>query len=217
MPLGLGLMMGLGHNVAASGGGGAAWTPASLTGLKFWGDANQQSESADAAVATFVDRSGNSNDFTQATGASQPLLRFASINGKKALEFDRTNDYLSCATGLMNGATAGAWFAVMKVTTDPPPGGLESGAVLNGFGTSGNDSHHPFSDGNIYDTFGTDTRKTCGDPTPSLASVALIGATSASAYYGGLIAEVVIMNAVPSAGDIASLVAYVNTKYGTSF
>jgi hypothetical protein len=248
---GLGLGIGLGQNVAAlSGGGGGAWTPLSLgAALKFWGDADQQTEIADAAVATFVDRSGNGNDFTQASAPNRPLLRHSAINGKKALDFDGISSNFT-NSGLLNGATAGAWFAVIQLDADPPS---NAGPIIDGFGAG--DSVHPYTDGIIYDGFCTSVRKTCGNPTPSLTSVSLLGAISASADYrfyvndkttpffstgtntvsvgtgtrymgfsvalssliSGLIPELIVMDAVPSAGDLTSLWAYVNTKYGTSF
>jgi hypothetical protein len=153
-------------------------------------------------------------------------------------------------SGLLNGATAGAWFAVIKLDADPPS---NAGPIIDGFGAG--DSVHPYTDGIIYDGFCTSVRKTCGNPTPSLTSVSLLGAISASADYrfyvndkttpffstgtntvsvgtgtrymgfsvtlssliSGLIPELIVMDAVPSAGDLTSLWAYVNTKYGTSF
>jgi hypothetical protein len=181
MPLGLGLMMGLGHNVAASGGGGGGgFTPASITGLKFWGDADQQTDGADNPVATFTDRSGNSNDFT-AAGGQQPTLRHASINGKKTLEFNGTvNVLVDSASGLMNGATEGAYFVVGKLNADPPASGA---ALLGGFSTSGSATEFPFTDGNVYEGFGRTTRPNCGNPTPSLASTFLVIVVSKTNDY----------------------------------
>ena len=55
-----------------------------------------------AYVTTWYDQSGNGNDATQATTARQPLLILAGVtnteNGKPALSFDGTNDYLETAT-----------------------------------------------------------------------------------------------------------------------
>lgn len=227
-----------------------SWTPASLSNLAAWYDADQQTESADAAVATLTDRSGNSNHFTQATGANQPLLRYAAINGKKALDFDGATDSMTCATGLLNGATAGAFFAVVQLDADPPASG---GPVVIGFDTTGTGAHHPYSDGTIYDGFGSTARKTCGNPTPSLASVSMLAAISGASDYrflvnnstlfstatntvgfgtgtrqigqnivsaelfSGLLAELIICNAVPNSTDISNIRSYFNTKFGTSF
>lgn len=252
-----GLRLGLGLSGVATTSGPASWTPASLSNLAAWYDADQQTDGADAAVATFTDRSGNAHHFSQATGVSKPLLRHAAINGKKALDFDGIASNMTCATGLMNGATAGAFFAVVKLDADPPASGggivAPGGPVLTEFSSGTFDNHHPYTDGTIYDGFGSTVRKTCGNPTPALTSTSLLAAISGSADYrflvnntslfstatntvgfgtntrkmglnatgleflAGIIAEVIIMSAVPSAGDITNIVSYVNTKYGTSF
>jgi hypothetical protein len=175
---GLGLGIGLGQNVAALSGGGGSYTPMSFPGLQGLYDPDQQTESADAALATFSDRSGNANHWSQASAPNRPILRYSVINGRKVLEFDGVNSVMSCATGLMNGATAGSWFALIKLDADPP---ANPGPVIDGFGAS--DSYHPYTDGHIYDGFGTSVRKTCGNPTPSLASWAIVGAISASGDY----------------------------------
>jgi hypothetical protein len=231
-----------------TGGGGAVFTPASLTNLAAWYDADQQTEGDGNAVSTFTDRSGNGKHFTN-TGGTTPTLRHASINGKKTLEWDSI-DQLTCAGGLLNGATAGYFFAVIKLNADPPTTG-GGAAILDAFGTD-LDSYYPFTDGNIYAGFGTNTRKSAGNPTPALTSTALIGVISGAsdyrvlvnnaslystatntvafgtatrtmgyngsgAFFNGFMAEIIIGNAVPSAGDITNITSYVNTKFGTSF
>lgn len=41
--------------------------------------------------------------------------------------------------------------------------------------------------------------------------------TGASFWFNGYVAEIIVTNAVPSSGDIASIRSYFNTKFGTSF
>jgi len=57
----------------------------------------------DGFVTTWYDQSGNSNNGTQATAASQPKIvssgTLVTENGKAALDFDGTDDYLSVNTG----------------------------------------------------------------------------------------------------------------------
>ena len=237
-------------NIVSKAMDAASWDPTDLASLAAWYDADQQTDGADSEVASFTDRSGNGHHFSNGTSNQRPLLRHSAINGKKALDFDDANDVLTCATGLLNGATASAFFAVVKMDADPPSGG---GAVIDGFSTSGSNSHHPFTDGTIYDGFGSTVRKTCGNPTPSLTSTSMLAAISGASDYrflvndatlhstatntvgigtgtrymgnsagfaaiwGGLVAEVIVLNAVPSAGDIANIRSYFNTKFGTAF
>jgi hypothetical protein len=44
-----------------------------------------------------------------------------------------------------------------------------------------------------------------------------MGYNSDGAFFNGFMAEIIIGNAVPSAGDIANIRSYFNTKFGTSF
>jgi hypothetical protein len=231
----------------------SSWTPASLTNLASWYDANQQTEANTADVTTFTDRSGNGHHFSQATLLARPTMQTSGIGGKKALKFDGSlGQTMSCATGLMNGATAGYFFSVIQWDNDPPTTG-GGGPLLDGFTTDTQQSHMPFTDGNIYSAFGTSSRQPCGNPTPSLTSPAMMAMISGSGDYrclinnatlfstgtntvgfntttrlmgsspfggatiSGLVAEVIIGNAVPSSTDISNIRSYFNTKYGTSF
>lgn len=148
----------------------APFSPLAIGNLAAWYNADQQVEAADADVATLVDRSGNGHDFTAGAG-DRPQLKHSFIGGKKSLAFvAASTESMTCASGLLNGAGAASYFAVAKRANDPPAGGGDQGPLIAAFTAAGNDSHWPFSDGNIYEAFGTDTRKTVGDPTPSLAS-----------------------------------------------
>jgi len=74
------------------------------TSLKLWLDASDTSTITHSvgAVSSWGDKSGNGNNATQATGASQPTLTSNSINGKSALVFDGTDDFLTAPTSVMN-------------------------------------------------------------------------------------------------------------------
>lgn len=68
-------------------------------------DARYINQSDSTAVSTWSDRSGNAYDFSQATGANQPLFRTAGNGGSPAVQFDGTNDKLTRAdTGFPQGA-----------------------------------------------------------------------------------------------------------------
>lgn len=84
-----------------SGGGAAAWTPASIAGLQLWLDANQITGLNDGdAVATWSDASGNANNATQGTASARPLYKTGIKNGKPALLFDGVDDGFVLTTGL---------------------------------------------------------------------------------------------------------------------
>jgi len=81
------------------------WTPRKLgSALKLWLRADGETYQDDAGtvpavndgdvVGCWKDQSGNGNDAAQATTSKKPLLKLGIRNGKQALLFDGTDDYL---------------------------------------------------------------------------------------------------------------------------
>lgn len=76
-------------------------TPADLSGLQLWLRADVgvrfdgDPADPDDAVDTWEDQSANGRTCTQATGANQPIFRSAGLNGRPAVEFDGSNDFLA--------------------------------------------------------------------------------------------------------------------------
>jgi hypothetical protein len=74
--------------------------------------------------------------------------------------------------------SSGEAFFVAKVDNDP---GGTSGPLHWGWGSDTAGSHWPFAgDNQIYDTFGTTSRKTVGDPTPALTTMRVYNVRSAT-------------------------------------
>jgi len=73
----------------------------------------------DGFVTTWYDQSGNVNNATQATAANQPKIvssgTLVTENGKAALDFDGTNDYISVSGSLYSADIN--LFSVFKITT----------------------------------------------------------------------------------------------------
>jgi hypothetical protein len=70
------------------------WTPAEIT-TALWYDADDSSTITIAtAVSQWDDKSGNTRNATQATGAFQPAVITAGLNGKNVIRFDGSNDTL---------------------------------------------------------------------------------------------------------------------------
>jgi hypothetical protein len=95
--------------------------PLQVAGLRLWLAADLISGlSGGAAVATWPDASGRSNDATQGTGANQPTYQTAVINGLPVVRFDGSNDCLLLATSDLLAATnaigAISFFAVAKLS-----------------------------------------------------------------------------------------------------
>lgn len=99
-------MRGIGINIGfgGSGGGVPEFTPASISGLSLWHDA------ADAATITqsggqvidWADKSGFSGGSGQGTGLLQPITNSRTINGKNAIDFNGTTQWLEMSTAIRN-------------------------------------------------------------------------------------------------------------------
>jgi hypothetical protein len=152
-------------------GGGGSFDPLSLSPALWLSDTGSD-------PSAWSDLSGNARHATQATVAWQPAIVSAAINGKQVRRFDGGNDNFGFASAFMSGSSAGTAFYVYKAAFDPATTG--SGAPLSGWGSSGSASHFPFTDGNVYEGFGTTSRKSCGNPTPSLTSPRIISNVSAA-------------------------------------
>lgn len=85
---------------------GAAFTPATLSGLVGWydsADLSSMAANSDGSgavgvgdqVGYWADKSGGGNHVTQGTAANRPTITAAAVNGKAALVFDGSNDNLS--------------------------------------------------------------------------------------------------------------------------
>lgn len=111
----------------------SSFTPASIPGLVAWYDASQISGQADnTALSSWPDLSGNGYNLSQATGVNQPTYYSSTagktVNGKPAVWFDGTDDYMQESTSLT--LQPASFFAVVKMTT--------SGAAQAIIGSEGN-------------------------------------------------------------------------------
>jgi hypothetical protein len=152
--------------VARAGGG--VFTPLSVANLELWLDASdaatlfQDSAGTTAATANndpvgrWSDKSGNGRNATQGTAGARPLLKTALQNGRAMLRTDGTDDVLSLPD-FLTGFTAGEIFAVVKSVN--AKGSRQDGLWTFSVPDSG---YYTFTDSQVYDGFGTDTRKTVG-------------------------------------------------------
>ena len=88
------------HAPAGVAGPAAAWTPEELT-TELWLDASDASTITESggAVSQWDDKSGNSANAVQATGADQPTTGVATINSLNVLSFDVDNMAATIAAG----------------------------------------------------------------------------------------------------------------------
>lgn len=166
-------MIGLGLRLGASGH--RSFTPASVSSLAAWlrGDTIVTSGSA---VTSWTDKSGSGRHATQGTAAAQPVLVASSINSLPAVQFDGNDDVLSFGASTFSALTGGELFIVGRVNADPPALGNQTGIAT--FGSAADAAHLPFTDGTVYETFGSTTRHTVGNPAASLAEPFIYNVTS---------------------------------------
>jgi hypothetical protein len=158
------------------------WTPAQVA-TALWLDASDSATitASSGLVSQWNDKSGNSNNFT-ATGASRPTTGTRTINSLNTLDFNGTTAFLSSGSTFMTGTTSAMAVFAFQLDQDPPSESI--GAVLGGWGSAGQGEHMPYSDGIIYTSFGSNTRYTAGNPTPSMAAnVCVMSIVSASGLW----------------------------------
>jgi hypothetical protein len=142
----------------APGGGGYGWAPDDIAGLVFWWRSDAGLVLSGSDISTFGDQSGNGNDGAW-TGARAGLesnvtgsLPAARFNGAPLYQLPN-----NCLSGL----TSAQVFAAIKCDADVPADALDTG--LWRFGTDAFATHYPFTDGNVYDDFGSSSRFTIGN------------------------------------------------------
>lgn len=132
-------------------------------------------DSAGTMSATYGQPVGRRNSWgidttplTQATTAKKPTL---TIDGDS---FDGTDDLLTRAG--LTGTEAEGWL-VIKTPIDPPTIAIKTVPWSSGnIGASGH--HYPFTDGIIYEGYGTTVRKTTVNPTTTLAQFNIYNVSS---------------------------------------
>jgi hypothetical protein len=159
--------------------GGGPDMPLTLTdGLRLWLKADA-GVSANQGIDSWVDQSGNGNNATQGTGVNQPTLVASQSNGRPVVHFDATQgqsfslpNVMVSATDPTQEATAGEIFAVVR--------SAGTGSLWR-WGTSG--SWYPYSDGTVWDDFGTTSWGSLGKPAQDLTKFHLYNISSSSSVW----------------------------------
>lgn len=157
-----------------------------------WGGTLSGSVSDLGAVTNWPDISGNSNDFGNGHAGSSAAVFYTSGTGglgKPAVRFvsGAGGDWLSPASNFASAWTEGEMFVVTEVAADPPTDISRAGSHLDmGGGTF--QSHHPWTSGDVFESFGNTSRPNAGNPSGSLADWHLYNARITSA--GALTVEI---------------------------
>lgn len=159
------------------------WNPPS--GMVYWFAARKLVGTNDNdRLGTIEDFSGNNYHGWAHSDPQRPYYIANAVNSKPAFRFfDGTNSFN--LSNVVSGLTSGEVYVVMKVEADPAAGDATSGFWE--LGTSLSSAHVPYSDGNIYDGFGSTVRKATGDPVASMAAWRLYNVVSADSAWTNLI------------------------------
>lgn len=160
---------------------GGAYDPATDTDAIRWYrvEGTVGTNASNGAITNLVERKGIGYNFTNLTDlASGPIITNNYVNGKAAARSYGTN-WLAMLNGSFSGVTEVHYFVVIR--------GRDDGTGQNGFwhhnGSGASTPYYPFSDGDIYSTLGTDTRKNVGNPAAALDTWRLAEFISKSGEY----------------------------------
>lgn len=160
--------------------GAAAFNPIDLD-PEAWYWADEVAGDDDEVITVWPDRTGHG---WHGAYGGDPRINYAEIGGRKAMYFSGDGAArFALSADLLDGATEGCYFAVIKRVTDPSDVAHRSGPIL-GFFTGITDAVlrqtlFPWTDGKIYENFGGDSRLDV-DPGPALTSARIY-----SAHAGG--------------------------------
>ena len=136
--------------------------PTDIAGLWGWWKADAISGSDGELIETWPDSSGNARDLTP----GEATLETNELNGLPIMRFDGINDYFDMPS--LAALTAGTVFLLVKISADPPGTDEQTGLWRGGSHVEA--VHYPYTDGNIYDGWGSTVRKNTGNPALTLAS-----------------------------------------------
>jgi|GEM_PF-4697868 len=103
-------------------------TPNELPGLILWLTGDSIPGNNNDPIATWDDRSGNGNDFTQVTAVNRPLKILNGFNGFPVARFDGGNDYLDSLNNIMTTAN----FTIISFART---GGVDGETIFSDRGT----------------------------------------------------------------------------------
>jgi hypothetical protein len=116
----------------------AGFYPTSIPNCKLWLDATRINQADNTAVATWDDLSGNNFDATQSVSSNRPTFRTNQINGKSAVIFDGTDDYLEATNVITSYPFTMISLVKLNVTTSQIFLSLSDTTVSNKYYALGN-------------------------------------------------------------------------------
>lgn len=146
-------------------------------------DGNTASGASDP-VGRWEDISGNDRHLLQSSAGNRPSLAAGIVNGKPVIRHNAQVAKRWLVLPDMSELQEAEAFIVVAISSDPPTQGIHSGLWrMQASTVPGMSTHYPFTDGTIYDSFGSTVRKTVGNPTPSLTAFHLYNVVSADGEW----------------------------------
>jgi hypothetical protein len=191
-------------------------------------------------IACLEDLTGNGNNATQTSGGLEPTYQSSVINSKPVVRFNGSTQYLEDAlsytaravfivfkpdnqTGDTNGQLWGDYNGGHQVAVYNDTGLVSKYYSFDGFGgaTAKFAKNNNAVSGFVSDSAGTNDWSTSAQlvyvefNANQGVNSQTIGAQNSGMYefYGGDIAEIIILSSSPSAGDITKIKTYLNGKY----
>jgi hypothetical protein len=217
---------------------GASFVPSDIASLTAWWDAalGVTIGGFSGEVSQWDDQSLNGYNLIQGTANKQPIMDGAAINDLPALTFDGVNDSIDLASAL-TGLSNSTYFVVLNRPTSSNVHSIIGGSGPSDLmcGQSGTNMYmgsrakahvmannaweirccvgHASPVSSDFYINGTSLGSTSGGASSTHSSIKKVGNSALGEAFGGKIAEIIVYNAVLSAGDITSVTNYLNSKY----
>jgi hypothetical protein len=221
------------------GHGSDEFSPADITGLQVWLDANQIVSTDGTAVTTWADSSGNGHDFTQGTAGFRPTYQTGELNGLPVVRFDGSDDWLGGGDLSAVFPTAATVLTVFTPNTDAEYT-IYMHNSSNGFWretTTGNGYFHTFlaariagypatmpnsgthmvsliSSASTYNVWLDGVDKGAQAANYEAGIFHVVGTDGGSGPLAGDVAEVLVYAAALSTEDRTAVEAYLTEKWG---
>jgi len=156
--------------------------PSTIANLELWLHPRNITAGNGNPIDTWPDSSGNARDATAVAGARPTYHSSGGANGQPYAQADGTDDAMQLPD-FATGFTAGHLFIVLQIDNDPPGATGQSGCPFRASTSAGDASFYPDTLGDIYENWGSTTRKTIGNPALNLTTWHVYEVLSKSGAY----------------------------------
>jgi hypothetical protein len=153
-----------------------AGTPTAIADIWEWWEPSRESYSNGDPI-TNLNGQANNRDMANVSGSKRPEFVTNVLNSLAVARFTGQSigplgsdkgTFLQIPT--MSGLTASHVFFVIKALNDPSQNGQGQGGFSdNTDGGTNQGAHYPYTDSNVYESWGTSDRKSVGNPATTLA------------------------------------------------